>query len=188
MIAALAGCGGDRGRASGGRVAARPPALPRLAAQPPHSLSAAHDVSRTASAGDTMPRVGASQRVAAQTTTLDVRVLRVLDPLEGSGAKVPPDDRAVGVLVQISDVGAGGYDSSATADIRLAAADRPATPMFVPRGICQTPLRDFDNEIGPGEQREGCVTFAVTDGQRPLIVSFFPHGMARGSVSWRVDG
>jgi hypothetical protein len=154
---------------------------------PPLSARAPRGVSSAASAA-AQPGVGATQRVDAGTTTLAVRLLRVIDPLRDSGARLPPGAHAVGVVVQIRDIGQGGYDSSATGDIGLLASGGPAAAVFAPRGVCQTALRDFDNEIGPGEVRQGCVVFALPAGQRAVGVRFSPHAGASGRVSWRLSG
>jgi hypothetical protein len=129
--------------------------------------------------------VGTPQRVRAAGTTLSVTVLRVIDPLPSSGAALPPGTRAVGVVVRVVNNGSGIYDSSATGDVSILPSPGPATPAFASRGICQTPLRDFDNYITPGEVRHGCVTFAVPSRATVLAVRFSPHGQAAGRVSWR---
>ncbi len=132
------------------------------------------------------PRVGSTQTVHAGTGTLSVTVTHVIDPLEGSGATVPPGTHPVGVLVRIVNHGPGVYDSSATGDISLRTSSGEASPTFVPQGVCQTPLRDFDNYIGAGAERAGCVTFAVRSGARLVAVRFSPHGQAAGRVAWAV--
>jgi hypothetical protein len=133
------------------------------------------------------PRVGATQHVPAPGTTLIVTVTSLIDPLRGSGAKVPHGTRAVGVLVSVRNGGQGGYDSSATGDFSLLSAAGPAAPVFVPEGPCQTPLQDFMNAISAGELRTGCVAFAVPSGQAPSTVRFSPDGGATGHrLSWVV--
>ncbi len=122
----------------------------------------------------------------ARGETLAVTVTRMIDPLRGSGAAAPPGARVVGVLVRILNHGPGVYDSSATGDFSLRSSAGDASPTFVPQGICQTPLRDFDNEISPGEERSGCVAFALPAGARGLTVRFSPHGSPNGSVAWVV--
>jgi hypothetical protein len=118
--------------------------------------------------------------------TLAVTVAQVIDPLRGSGATAPPGAHVVGVLVRILNRGPGVYDSSATGDFSLHSSAGDASPTFVPRGVCQTPLRDFDNEISPGEERSGCVAFAVSAGARALTIRFSPHGSGAGRVAWKV--
>jgi hypothetical protein len=125
--------------------------------------------------------------VPAPGTTLIVTVTSLIDPLRGSGAKVPHGTRAIGVLVSVRNASRGGYDSSATGDFSLLSAGSPAAPVFVPAGPCQTPLQDFMNAISAGELRTGCVAFAVPSGQAPSTVRFSPDGGATGHrLSWVV--
>ncbi len=132
-----------------------------------------------------LPAIGVTQVVHASDTTLSVSVSQVIDPLVNSGAALVGGTRAVGVLVHIHNQGPGTYDSSATGDISMTMSSGAAMPAFAARGQCQTPLRDFDNAISPGESRAGCVTFAVPASARILAVRFSPHGQAGGSVRWR---
>lgn len=129
--------------------------------------------------------LGTAQRLRAGGAALTVTVSRVIDPLRGSGVALPAGARAAGVFVQIVNAGPDVYDSSATGDISLVASAGPVTPVFVPRGVCRTPLQDFDNYITGGEHRAGCVAFAVPDGARIMGVRFSPHASARGSLLWR---
>jgi hypothetical protein len=132
-----------------------------------------------------LPGVGATQTVHAPEAALSVTLTRVIDPLGGSGAALVPGTRAVGVLVQINNRGPGVYDSSATGDISVVPSFGSAMPAFAPHGVCQTPLRDFDNYISPGEVRSGCVVFAAPSGARVAAVRFSPHGQSARPVSWR---
>ncbi len=131
--------------------------------------------------------VGQSQRVSASDATLTVTVSRVIDPLRGSGAALLPGSRAVGVLLRVVNHGPGIYDSSATGDVSIAISSGTATPVFAQAGVCQTPLRDFDNYISPAEQRQGCVAFSLPSGARVLAVRFSPHAKATGRVSWAIS-
>jgi hypothetical protein len=110
----------------------------------------------------------------------------VIDPLRGSGAALPPGERAVGALVSILNHGPAVYDSSSTTDISLASSRGPGTVVFAAQGVCVTPLRNWDNYIAPAEAKSGCVTFAVRSGAKVTAVRFSPHGHAEGSVRWRV--
>jgi hypothetical protein len=132
------------------------------------------------------PRIGATQRVSAGGTTLSVTISRLLDPLTGSGASLLPNTRAVGVVAAVRNHGPGAYDSSSTGDFSVVPSSGAATPAFSPRGACQTPLRDWDNEISPGEVRSGCVTFAVPTRASVKQVRFSPHARATGRVIWLV--
>jgi hypothetical protein len=133
-----------------------------------------------------LPRVGVAQRVAAGATTLSVTVERVLDPLGGSRAALLPHTRAVGVVAMIRNDGPGVYDSSSTGDFSVVPSSGSATPVFAPAGVCQTPLRDWDNEISPGEERGGCVAFALGAKAKVRDVRFSPHARAAGRVTWAV--
>jgi hypothetical protein len=117
-----------------------------------------------------------------------VTVSRVIDPLLGSGAALLSGTRAVGVLVRVENHGPDIYDSSATGDVSIVPSAGAASPLFVPNGVCQTPLRDFDNQISAGEVRDGCVAFALDSAAKVLTVRFRPHGQATGAASWRDVG
>jgi hypothetical protein len=131
-----------------------------------------------------LPPVGSTQRVDAGGADLEVTVRRVIDPLTGSGAKLQPDTRAVGVVVQIRSSGPAVYDSSATGDIELVPSAGPVTPVLATRGVCRTPLNDFDRYITAGEDRVGCVVFAVSDAATLDAVRFLPHARASGRLVW----
>jgi hypothetical protein len=133
------------------------------------------------------PPVGATQAVHAGGATLSVAVVRVIDPLRGSGAALLTGTRAVGVFVRIRNNGPGIYDSSATGDISIVPSAGMTTPVFAPHGICQTPLQDFDNYITPGVVRNGCVVFSIQSDAKLLAVRFSPHGEAAGRTTWRAS-
>jgi hypothetical protein len=129
--------------------------------------------------------VGATQPVHAGGSKLSVRVSKVIDPLRDSGAALPPGERAVAVLVSILNHGPAVYDSSSTTDIGLTSSKGQGTPVFAPQGVCETPLRNWDNYIVAGEVKSGCVAFAVASAAKVTAVRFSPHGKAEGRVSWR---
>lgn len=81
--------------------------------------------------------------------------------LRDSGATLPVGTRALGWLVNIRNEGPGAHDSSATGDVPINPSVGVAMPVFVSRWAYRTPLRNFDNDILPGEVRDGCVAFAV---------------------------
>jgi hypothetical protein len=110
-----------------------------------------------------------------------VTIRSVIDPLRNSGAHLVAGMKAVAILVTVRNAGPGGYDSSSTGDFSLNSAAGQATPVFVARGVCQTPLQDFMNAIGPGETRTGCVAFSVPNGQQPTTVGFAPDGGQGGA-------
>lgn len=99
---------------------------------------------------------------------------------------MPAGMQPVGVLVRILNHGPAVYDSSSTVDFSLATSTGPATPVYVPYGVCQTPLRNFDNYIVAGESRSGCVSFAVGSRANLTAVRFSPYGQVTRRVSWRV--
>ena len=144
----------------------------------------AHRARRTSGA----PAVGKVQLVHAPGATLSVRVIKVIDPLADSGAALQPGTRAVGVIVQIENRGPAVYDSSATGDLSIVPTSGMITPVFAAHGVCQTPLRDFDNYITAGEVRHGCVAFAIDDGAKVAVVRFSPHGSASGRAAWATAG
>jgi hypothetical protein len=132
------------------------------------------------------PPVGRTQRVDAPGTVLSVTISRVIDPLGGSGASLPPGTRAIGVEAVIADDGPGVYDSSSTGDFSVLTSKGVAPPVYAASGVCQTPLRDWDNEISPGETRNGCIAYSVPAHANVLEVRFSPHALAHGRVAWAV--
>jgi hypothetical protein len=128
--------------------------------------------------------VGRTQRVDAAGADLAVTLRRVIDPLRNSGAQLPTGTRAVGVIVQIRSAGPKLYDSSATADISIATSSGAVTPVLATAGICRTPQNDFDRYITGGEDRVGCVVFAVPDRATIDAVRFSPRARARGRLTW----
>jgi hypothetical protein len=133
------------------------------------------------------PPVGATQPVHAGDAILSVAVVRVIDPLRGSGAALLTGTRAVGVFVRIRNDGPGIYDSSATGDISIVPSTGTTTPVFASQGVCQTPLRDWDNYITPGETKDGCVVFSIESDAKLVAVRFSPHGEAAGRTTWRAS-
>jgi hypothetical protein len=129
-------------------------------------------------------RVGETRRVDAGDTQLEVTVKQLIDPLRDSGASLPHTTHAVGVLVEIRNVGSGVYDSSATGDFSIVPTAGTAPPLFAPSGTCETQLRDFDNYITSGEVRDGCVVFDVGKRARVSEIRFSPHAQAAGRVIW----
>jgi hypothetical protein len=129
--------------------------------------------------------VGTTQQVHAGTSTLSVTVSKVIDPLSGSGAVLVPGTRAVGVEVTIRDDSGATYDSAASGDLAILSSAGAASPLFANQGVCQTPLADFESLVGVGEERSGCVAFAVPRRARIVAVSFSPHSRSRGRVIWR---
>ncbi len=113
-------------------------------------------------------------------TTLIVTIRSLIDPLRDSGAQVVPGTKPVALLVAVQNAGPGGYDSSSTGDFSLNTAAGKAPPLFVPRGVCQTPLRDFMNAIAAGQLRIGCIAFSIPSDQRPTTVGFAADGGSSG--------
>jgi hypothetical protein len=131
-----------------------------------------------------LPAVGVTQRVDSSDARLAVTLRRVIDPLRGSGADLPPHTRAVAVIVEIRSSGPALYDSSATGDISLMSSAGVTRPALATRGICRTPQNDFDRYITPGEHRSGCVVFIVADGATLDAVRFSPHAHPLGRLTW----
>ena len=133
-------------------------------------------------------RVGETYQVTGGGSSLAVTVTKAIDPLSDSGAALLPGTRAVGVKIQILNHGSDSYDSSATGDVSLVLSSGAAVPTFAPSGACQTPLRDFDNNIGPGDQVAGCVVFSAPNSAKVLEVRFAPHAdkAAAARYSWSV--
>lgn len=133
-------------------------------------------------------KIGQTYEVTGGGASLAVTVTKVIDPLTDSGAALLPGTRAVGVKLNILNHGPDTYDSSATGDVSLVLSSGTALPTFAPSGACQTPLRDFDNEISPGETRDGCVVFSAPTSASVLEVRFAPHAdkAAAARYSWSV--
>ena len=131
-----------------------------------------------------LPQVGETQRVVTSGSRLAVTLRRVVDHLRGSGAQLAAGTRAVGVIIQISSSGPRVYDSSATGDITVVASDGVVTPVLATHGTCRTPLDDFDRYITAGEDRIGCVVFAVANGATLDAVRFSPHAHRLGRLTW----
>lgn len=132
---------------------------------------------------------GATVRVSLPALTLFVTVQKVIDPLADSGAKPPAGTTAVGVRISVRNAGPATYDSSATSDFALLTPRGPAMPVFAPSGSCQTYVQDFMNELGPGDARTGCISYAVPRARPPTSVRFAPYGGHEGrAVSWQIPG
>jgi hypothetical protein len=131
-----------------------------------------------------LPPVGTAQAVDARGARLTVAVRQVIDPLRDSGAALPSRTRATGVIVQIRNAGPKVYDSSATGDISLVVSHGAVTPVLATRGVCRTPLNDFDRYITAGEDRVGCVVFVIAAGAILEQVRFSPHAEKRGRLVW----
>jgi hypothetical protein len=174
FAAMIGGCGGSGGASTGG-------VLPQFSMAGGASLTGRPPASLQYHA---LPPVGRTQRVDSAGAGLRVKLREVIDPLRGSGAQLPPGTRAVGVIVQIRSSGPAVYDSSATGDISLMVSGGPVTPLLATRGVCRTPLNDFDRYITAGEDRVGCVVFAVSDAATLDAVRFLPHAHLQGQLIW----
>ena len=171
-IVVLAGCGSTSSSTTATTTTTYPPLrTPTVSNRP------------TAPAG---PPIGRTQRSHAPGTVLSVTITRVIDPLRGSGAALLPGTRAIGVEAVVADDGPGNYDSSSTGDFSVTTSAGAARPVYAASGVCQTPLRDWDNEISPGETRGGCIAYSIPSDARVLEVRFSPHALAHGRVIWTV--
>jgi hypothetical protein len=131
--------------------------------------------------------VGTAQRVGAGATTLVVEVTKVIDPLRGSGARVPAGMHPIGVLVTVRNAGPSTYDSSYTSDFSLLYPGGRALPVFAPAGVCKTLVQDFMNQLAASVSRTGCIAYLIPAGKAPTTVRLAPDGGTAGHrVSWAV--
>jgi hypothetical protein len=131
-----------------------------------------------------LPPVGSTQHVVTDGARLEVTLRSVIDPLRDSGAELEHGTRAVGVVFQIRSAGPRIYDSSATGDISIVVSGGAVTPVLATRGVCRTPVQDFDRYITTGEDRVGCVVFAIDDAAAVDAVRFAPHAQMRRALTW----
>lgn len=172
--ATVAGCGSSAPSSPATATTVSYPALRPPSPPPPRSHRA------------NGPRVGQTVRVHAPGTVLSVTIEHVIDPLRDAGASLVPGTRVVGMQAVIANDGPGIYDSSSTGDFSVTPSASTARPVFASRGVCHTPLRDWDNEISAGETRSGCIAYALPTHARVASVEFAPHALARRRVIWTV--
>jgi hypothetical protein len=130
------------------------------------------------------PRVGARQGVHIDGTYLTVTILRVLG-LTNTGSPTLPGTRQVGVELRIANQAGATYDSTASGDFSLVLATGQAEPLDIRRGVCATPLQDFESIVSAGSVRAGCVAFSVPKRARVIGVRFSPHSRPPGALTWR---
>jgi hypothetical protein len=130
------------------------------------------------------PRVGARQGVHTDGTDLTVTILRVLT-LTDTGSPKLPGTRQVGVELRIANQAGATYDSTASGDFSLVLSAGASQPVDIRRGVCETPLQDFESIVSAGSVRTGCVAFSVPRKSRVIGVRFSPHSRPRGSLTWR---
>ncbi len=130
------------------------------------------------------PRVGARQGVHIDGTYLTVTILRVLG-LTNTGSPTLPGTRQVGVELRIANQAGATYDSTASGDFSLVLSAGEAEPLDIRRGVCETPLQDFESIVSAGSVRAGCVAFSVPRSARVIGVRFSPHSRPRGALTWR---
>ena len=90
------------------------------------------------------------------------------------------------MIAVIRNDGPGIYDSSSTGDFSVVAVVGASTARVRADRRCPTPLRDWDNEISPGQERSGCVAFALATKAKVADVRFSPHARAAGRATWAV--
>jgi hypothetical protein len=178
----LAGCGSGSAVSSTSSTEHHQPA--KFPHHPPPRPATAKHPRRRSTIEPKLAPIGRALRVHAPGTTLSVTIQALIDPLRDSGAAVPPGSHAIAVTAEIVDDGPGSYDSSSSGDFSVVSSSGPALPAFAPRGQCQTPLRDWDNEISPGETRNGCLAYSVPSSARITAIRFSPDAQPRGRVSW----
>ena len=177
LTVSLAGCGGSgHTRAGTGTSGLRPMPVG-------HGSSLRSRAPATLRHGS-LPQPGVTQRVDSGGAQLSVTLRSVIDPLRGSGAELPADTRAVGVVIQIRSSGPRLYDSSATGDVSISVSGGVVTPVLATRGSCKTPVEDFDRYITAGEDRIGCVVFAVANDATLDAVRFSPHAHRLERLTW----
>jgi hypothetical protein len=130
------------------------------------------------------PHVGARQGVHTDGTYLTVTILRVLT-LTDTGSPKLPGTRQVGVQLRIANQAGATYDSTASGDLSLVLSAGTSQPVDIRRGVCETPLQDFESIVSAGSVRTGCVAFSVPRRSRVLGVRFSPHSRRRGMLTWR---
>jgi len=128
--------------------------------------------------------VGARQGVHIDGTYLTVTILRVLD-LTDTGSPALAGTRQVGVELRIANQAGATYDSTASGDFSLILASGASEPLDIRRGVCETPLQDFESIVSAGSVRTGCVAFSVPKHVRVVGVRFEPHSRPRGELTWR---
>jgi hypothetical protein len=144
-------------------------------AKPPHAAQA-----RSVGAP-----IGATQRAKVSRTRLAVTVRRVIDPLRHSGAVVDPGGRAVGVVLQVRNLGPAVYDSSSKSDLALfSEGGTEAASAYASEGRCATPEVDFLRQLQAGSSGEGCVVFSVEEGASVERVRFSPEGHEKQALTW----
>lgn len=130
------------------------------------------------------PHVGARQGVHTDGTYLTVTILRVLT-LTDTGSPKLPGTRQVGVQLRIANQAGATYDSTASGDVSLVLSAGTSQPVDIRRGVCETPLQDFESIVSAGSVRTGCVAFSVPRRSRVIGVRFSPHSRSRGMLTWR---
>lgn len=130
------------------------------------------------------PHVGVRQGVHTDGTYLTVTILRVLT-LTDTGSPKLPGTRQVGVQLRVANQAGATYDSTASGDLSLVLSAGTSQPVDIRRGVCETPLQDFESIVSAGSVRTGCVAFSVPRGSRVIGVRFSPHSRPRGMLTWR---
>jgi hypothetical protein len=130
------------------------------------------------------PRVGARQGVHIDGTYLTVTILHVLT-LTDTGSPTLPGTRQVGVELRIANQAGATYDSTASGDLSLVLSAGESEPLDIRRGVCETPLQDFESIVSAGSVRVGCVAFTVPRHSRVIGVRFSPHSRPPGTLTWR---
>lgn len=145
------------------------------------SLPATQLASELASVAQDAPTVtrlalGHTVRLRTDGTSLAVTVFGVRTGLAGGlGDKALDGWRNVGVLVDVTDVGAGAYSSSDWADVSLYASDgTPAWHVVLRNPRCAD--EGQPSALAPGDTRRWCVPFELAADLRPAEITFAPDG------------
>jgi hypothetical protein len=144
----------------------------------------AHSSPRPTAARPAGAPIGKTLHIKTADTRLAVTVRKVIDPLRNSGALVDPGSRAIGVLLQVRNVGTGVYDSSSKSDLSVVSkGGAEAASAYASKGRCATPEIDFLRQLGSGSSGEGCVVFSLDKGEAVGRVRFKPHGQGK-ALTW----
>lgn len=106
-------------------------------------------------------------------TTMEVTVLKVIDPVAGGQFDTPSKGhRFVGVQVRLHNVGGKTYDDSPSNGAHLiVTGDQQADSATISGGDCSLTFGSSAT-ISPGSKQQGCLPFEVKRGTRPKTFQF----------------
>jgi hypothetical protein len=132
--------------------------------------------------------IGTPITLRGSETELEVRVLRVLDPVTGAPADqtLRPGDRFVGIELALRNIGQSNYSEAPLSDSKLFIGGAEADSVNLLGGQCggRFPLHVT---LRPGARTRGCVPFEVRRGASPSRFQFaLDSGFGREVGTWRV--